>query len=272
VDVPGVALRDQQIGFDVTPTEARAASAAQRGRLLDTVRGLDEAQWRAQSRCADWSIQDVVLHLTQMSDVMQAGIAAARADEKFTPFKTFDPKVTPTELVRAAGSQDPAVTVAEFARTTQSLTSTLVELGDDDSLLLVSPAGRQPWPRSILHALFDSAVHERDITRPLGLDAEPSVDEVGAIAAYQVLLASRVACMFGMSYAVELALEGAPVLTVRVDGPAVEVIRAFGTGAPVATGDAIDVLDAMTGRGELSDALDAPSAVIAGLSTLRSLV
>jgi uncharacterized protein (TIGR03083 family) len=267
-----VALRDQQIGFDVTAAEARAASTGQRRRLLDTVRGLDEERLLAQSRCADWSIQDVVRHLTQMSDLMQDGIAAARADEKFTPFKTFDPKVTPTELVRAAGAQDPATTVAEFARTTESLARTLEELGDDDSLLLVSPAGRQPWPRSILHALFDSAVHERDITRPLGIDAEPSVDEVGSVAAYQVLLASRVACMFGMSYVVELALEGAPVLTVRVDGPAVDVIRAFGTGAPVATGVAIDVLDAMTGRGELSAVLDGPPAVIAGLSTLSSLV
>ena len=272
MDVPGVALRDQQVVFDVSAAEARAANSSQRGRLLETVRSLDDEQWHTQSRCAGWSVQDVVRHLVQMSDLMLEGIAAAHRGEKFTPFKTFDPKSTPTQLVRAAGEEEPATTAAAFERTTASLAQTLDELGDDDSLLLVSPAGRQPWPRSILQALFDSAVHERDITEPLGLTVDADVDEVGAIAAYQVLLASRVACAFGMSFAGELVLTGAPVLTVLVDGPTVSVTRTSGTGAPVCIGDATTVLDAMTGRGDLAEALDAPVEVVNGLATLRSLV
>ena len=272
VDVPGTPLRDQQVTFDITCAEARAANTSQRQRLLTTLRGLTSDQWRAVSRCADWSVQDVVRHVTQMSDLMHRGIEAAGRGERFTPFKAFDPKVTPTELVRAGGDEDPAATVRGFDRSTTSLVAALDDLDDDDATLLATPAGRQPWRRAVLHALFDSSVHERDITVPLGLSADASVDEIGAIAAYQVLLAARVACAFGGSFAVELALDGAPALTARVDGPSVAVTRESGTGAPVAHGDAVAVLDAMTGRGELADVLDAPPDVIAGLGTLRALV
>jgi hypothetical protein len=101
---------------------------------------------------------------------------------------------------------------------------------------------------------------------------DASDDELGPIAAYQVLLAARVACLFGASFAAELSLDGAPTLTVRVDGAAVSVTRESGTGAPAGRGEVVAVLDAMAGRGELADVLDATDEVVAGLSTLRSLV
>lgn len=271
MDVPGVPLREQQVTFDITSDEARTANAAQRTRLLDTVRALTDDQWVAGSRCSVWTVQDVVRHLAQMTDLMIAGVGAARRGEKFTPFASFDPRVTPAELVRDAGEQAPAETRVDFERATTTLIGALAEL-DDDSLLVPTPAGRQPWPRSVLHALWDSSVHERDITVPLGLSADGPAEEFGPIAAYQVLLASRVACMFGSSYSAELALDGAPTLTVRVDGPAVSVTRETRSGAPVGHGDVVAVLDAMAGRGELTDVLDAPAEVVAGLSTLRSLV
>src|SRR5438105_10761702 len=35
----------------------------QRRRLGDTLRGFDPSQWSSPSRCAEWSVQDVVTHL-----------------------------------------------------------------------------------------------------------------------------------------------------------------------------------------------------------------
>ena len=265
-------LRDQRIEFDVTAAEAREASRTQRGRFVQMVRGLSDEQLRGPSRCSEWSVQDVARHVTQMSDLMQRAIVAARNGEKFAPFKEFNPKVTPNELVRAIDGESAETTIAEFDRTTRSLEHALDELGDDASLLLASPAGRQPWPRSILHALFDSAVHERDVAEPVGVRVDAGEAETGAIAAYQVLLASRIACAFGMSYAAELVLTGVPVLTVRVDGADVSVTRTSGTGAPVCRGNAVPVLDAMTNRGDLGSVLSAPPEVTTALSTLSTLV
>lgn len=272
MQAPGVALRDQQVELFVTAQRAAAANESQRSRLVSTLRTLDESQWRTSSRCPDWTVQDVVRHLAQMADLTRAALTGGRAGERVDAFTTFDPKKTPTDLVRSVGTQAPASTLADFERSTAALIELVNGLGPEETFLAVTPAGRQPWPRSTLHALFDSAVHERDIAAPLGINVPAGEKEMTAIAAYQVLLSSRVACMFGAQARFELELTGASGMTVTIDGPNVRLSDQLGSGATVCSGDAVRVLDAMTGRGDLSAELHAPPEVIAVLSTLVALI
>ena len=272
MEIPGVALRDQQVEFFVPGEQAAAANRSQRTRFVRMLAALDDAQWLRPTRCADWTVQDVVRHLVQMGEFTRQAVLAAKAGERIEVFKSFDPRRTPTELVRAVAPEPPSATLADFEATARAVVDLVDGLGPDDVFLSVTPAGRQPWPRSTLHALFDSAVHERDIAVPLDLDVDVDPAEMTAIAAYQVLLTSRVACMFGTQTSFELQLSGASGMTVRIDGPHVQVSDVTGSGVTVCSGDAVAVLDAMTGRGELPDVLDAPPDVLAVLSTLRAFV
>jgi len=270
----GVGLRDQQVRFDVGADEARAANRAQRTRLLETVTGLSAADWSLPSRCAGWSIQDVVRHLAQINRVQVASVEAGLAGERFDGFRGFDPKSTPGSWLKAAGDEPAPATLAEFTRSTASALSTADQLASrGDELLVATPAGRQPWHRAILHASFDSAVHERDILEPLGRRAAADPAEVGAIAAYQLLLNARVLAVVGVQLDLALCLDPGIELRAIVDGAIVEVRRdRIGGAALVGSGPADQVLDAMSGRGDLAEAVSGPPEVATALSALRGLL
>ena len=225
----GVQFRDHDVRLAVTPDEAIAASHAHRTRLLDTVRSLAPDEWSAQSRCSEWSVQDVVRHLTHVNTVQLASIAAGRAGERFDGFSpaNFNPKVTPAEYLRAAGPEDVATSLEGFETTTAQVLAAVDDLrGSGDDVLVSTPIGRQPWYRAVLHALFDSAVHERDIVAvlPDRPAPAPSEDEVRAIASYQVLIVARILAAVGAPVDLDLDLRGGPHLHVLVDGPVVSVL------------------------------------------------
>ncbi len=274
----GVPLKHQDVRFAVTPEDAVAAAHSQRGRLLETVRDLTADEWVAQSRCAAWTVQDLVRHLTHIGGVQADSMAAARAGERFSFFSTFDPKGTPDALLKEAGAEEIGVTLDAFAHSTERLLAAVDELAavGDDGLLVSTPAGRQPWHRSLLHGLFDSAVHERDIVEPLPARSAPVVgpNEVRAIASYQVLLVARILAVVGAPVDLGLELTGGPSLHVVVDGPVVSVQPLDDSATPTtrATGEVNTVLDAMSGRGDLASVLDGPPEVAMGLSALASLV
>jgi uncharacterized protein (TIGR03083 family) len=267
----GVPLRDQDVRTDVTPDESRAANLAQRQRSLTLLTGLPEDDWARPSRCDGWSVQDVVRHMVHMNGFILDGIAAAKSGERFDGFKSFDPRNTPNEWVRAERDTSPAQTLDEFERSTAAVLAAAESLDDAGATLMATPAGRQPWPRALLHGLFDSFTHERDIAVPLDRQQAPGVD-LAPVACYQVLLASRIACLVGASFTATLLLAGGPDLTVTVDGPRVEVVRAERAEGLIGRGHALDVLDAMAGRGSLPDALDAPPPLHTALSALSTLL
>src|ERR1043165_8876667 len=100
----GVGLRDQQVTLDITPADAVRANRTQRTRLLASLRELDADDWARSSRCDRWSVKDVVRPLVHMNGLQRETLAAARNDERYTGFKTFDPKATPDEWVSAERS------------------------------------------------------------------------------------------------------------------------------------------------------------------------
>ncbi|HVE97878.1 MAG TPA: maleylpyruvate isomerase N-terminal domain-containing protein [Mycobacteriales bacterium] len=274
--LPGVALREHDVQLGVSPEQAAAATRSHRSRFLAEVEALSPDEWTAQSRCSAWSVQDVVRHGVHINTVLLDGVAAARAGERFAFFSTFNPKLSPLEYLEAHGPEPVEASLAAYAETTQRLITVVDELvADGADLLVASPVGRQPWHRSVLHGLFDSAIHERDILAPLGRvpDPAPPADELTAIAAYQVLLVGRFLAVVGMPFDLALHLDGGPALRFRVDGPLVSVQPGGTDGAAVeARGEVYAVLDAMVGRGSLADALDAPPEVVAAMSAISSLV
>jgi uncharacterized protein (TIGR03083 family) len=288
-----VAFRDQDVRFDVTASDAVTANRAQRARLLTTLQELTAEQWQAPSRCAGWTVQDVVRHLGHMNELVLGAIAAGRADEHYTVFRNFDPKSTPSRLIADAGPEPVAETLSGFAASTTRTVTAIDDLANIHAdLLIATPAGRQPWPRAVLHGLFDSALHERDILVALSLpiphdsDAAAGTDavELAAVASYQVLLTGRILCMVGIQTELCLNLVGGPSLRLLVAGASVDVHtdRRRSADAPSnagpdgecmnCTGPATAVLDAMAGRANLSDVLTGPPAAAAALTVLAGVL
>jgi len=278
----GVPVRDQDVRLDVTAAEAVEAGRSQRTRLLDAVESLTDDEWMAQSRCAQWSVQDVVRHLVHVTSMSVESIEAARTGARYDGFSAakFNPKETPHAFLTALGAEPAEATREAFAASTARVIAAMDELSADklladDDVLVATPIGRQVWHRSLLHGLFDSAVHERDILAPFGRkpDPTPPAEEVRAIASYQVLLVARILAVVGAPVDLALRLTGGPDLRVRVAGPLVSVSSGDLDGATAeARGEVDAVLDAMTGRGQLAEVLDAPPEVVMGLSALSSLV
>jgi hypothetical protein len=136
-------------------------------------------------------------------------------------------------------------------------------------VLVGSPAGRQPWARVLLHALFDALVHERDVTEPLGRST-PYAPEHLPVLAYALLLAARAACAYGREFAVRIDVEE-QVLDVSVQGAAVDVVTVTERDGAV-TADPLLLLDGLSGRVPLREVLAVPDDARAALGLLaRSL-
>jgi len=255
-------FREQQIRFPFDDDAVRV-NRVLRERQLDVVRSVPLDEWTRPSRCTGWSVHDVVRHVVQMNEVMVGVAAAARAGERYERMRGFDAKTTPSAWLADAPAAAPEETLAEFERTTRAVIDAGDAVGAD--VPVGSPAGRQPWARVLLHALFDALVHERDVTEPLNRSAPYAPGQLPVVA-YVLLVAARVACAFDREFAVRLDL-GGQVLDVSVRGAAVEVTPVTERTVAVAA-DPLLLLDGLTGRVPLRDVLAAPDDVCAALGLL----
>lgn len=130
---------------------------AERARLADILENLSDDEWRANTLCSDWTVEQVVAHLTAgantglltwLLSMLRAGFNPAKHNER--------------RLVHHLGST-PAETLANFR---DSITSTTAPTKD-------YPA----W-------LGEVIVHGQDIARPLGLALEPDPAAVGEVARF----------------------------------------------------------------------------------------
>lgn len=258
-------FRDQQIRFPFDDDAARV-NRVLRERQLDVVRGVPLDEWTRPSRCAGWSVHDVVRHVVQMNEVMVGVVAATRAGERYERMRRFDPKTTPSAWLAEAPAAEPEETLAAFERSTRAVIDVGDVLGGD--VLVGSPVGLQPWPRVVLHALLDAVVHQRDVTEPLGRSA-PATPELLPVLAYVLLVAARVACFADREFAVPVDL-GGQVLGVAVHGAAVEVVPVGrgDLGGDAVVADPLRLLDGLTGRVPLDEVLPAPDDVRAALGLL----
>ena len=243
------------IDVDLDPAAMLQAYASHRRRLSEEAGALDAAMLAAPSRCRGWSVADVLRHLCDVDSWLER-IWAGEAP----PFDQFDPRVTPNEFVEA-GRSTPDTEVRD--RYQASTTTMLAGIDPSDcerwGVISISPLGFVPWWQSALHVLWDSWVHERDALLPIGTTVPVEADEVAPVLLYSLALAGTFC-----RGAVDVELVGARL--VRGDGPIRVAPRSTGVRCD---GDAAAVIDALTGRGSLEEALpEADTALVAQVGGL----
>ena len=131
--------------------EKWAVIAGQRRALADLLANLDEDSWERPSLCAEWRIKDVVAHLAltpQSPGVLHIVALGLRARGDFDAVNR--------DLAVTHADRPPAELVAELRR--------------------LAGSRRKPAITTLDNLLFDTLVHVKDVTVPLGLSAAMPLD------------------------------------------------------------------------------------------------
>jgi uncharacterized protein (TIGR03083 family) len=257
---------DPLITLDGAPADILEPTVRQRRRLAATLASFTDEQWAHPSRCDGWSSRDVIVHLDSTNRFWTFSIASGLKGEPTQFLATFDPVASPAELV--AGSVDVSTGDAldRFLASTDALLDLLASLDDADwSVLAEAPPGHVSISAVAHHALWDSWVHERDILLPLGI----AVDEVAACLRYGSALSPAFAINNGSGERGVLAIEVTePDLAVAVEIGDRVVVRSGPTDADLRlTGDAVEVLEALSIRRPLDQPIPAESSwMLSGLA------
>lgn len=236
----------------------------QRARLAALLAGLTDDQWAAASRCAGWSVQDVVAHLVTTNQFWAFSITAGLQGEPSRFLASFDPVASPAQMVEAVRSWSPTEARTRFDDANAALADAVAAIGAADdpdpwALLAETPPGHLSLRALALHALWDSWIHERDIAVPLGLDPVLEADEIAAALAYVAGLGPAFAVLGGSTRQGALDLRATdPDLrfVVHLDGGSVTVDRGPApTGAVVVTADAVALCEALSLRAPFPVAL-----------------
>lgn len=238
--------------LDVPTGDPAVPLLRQRRRLAALLGSLDAAQWAAPSRCAGWSVQDVITHLVTTNQFWAFSIGSALRGEPTRVLATFDPVATPAQLVEAAPAQPPAAVLGQFVESTEALAAAVAGIrGDGWSTPGEAPPGHVPLRAVALHALWDAWIHERDVVLPLGLVPVEEADEIAGSLTYVAALspafaASRDTCRRG-------------ALVIEATDPDVRCV--------VEVGDSVVVRDGAAPAGALH--LAAPAVVLTEALSLR---
>ena len=127
----------------------------ERKALAADLKSLDESQWSATSLCTDWTVRDVLAHMT--------------ATAKITP-ATFFPKML------MSGFSLPRLQNKDIAvERGTSTADTLARFAAVETSVKHPPGPVESW-------LGESIVHAEDIRRPLGIHRDYPVDAVVQVA------------------------------------------------------------------------------------------
>jgi uncharacterized protein (TIGR03084 family) len=141
--------------------------AAEQERLEKILLGLDEAQWTSPSGAEGWTVADVVLHLAQSEEMVQA--SASHGDVRFglgaVAGDTVDERAA--EAVRAERAA-PAEVFGRWQRARWAALAALRDAGPDEPMEWV--AGPLKPATLATTRLAEHWAHGLDITGPLGID------------------------------------------------------------------------------------------------------
>lgn len=235
-------------GVNLSPDELVGLLAAHHGRLIDNWTGLTDEQWSCPSRNARWTVHETVRHV---ADAMEATAAGVADRESRFSVDGFDARTTPIGWLAGSAGESPSRTIERFAaaaETTRDLTGRRLAAADASIRAMVY--GPVHWSVGVVHAFWDSWVHERDVMLPLGLPANSTVDEARLAGMYGLLMATLPARMMEQPFTVEVRLAGPD----RVVAAAHDRGRCAGwetdaTAADLA-GEVGRVVDALCGRGD----------------------
>jgi uncharacterized protein (TIGR03083 family) len=152
---------------DVTPGEGSSDMArpqdghlwalahAERAALAEDLAGLDAEQWRHDTLCGEWNVEQIVAHLTAAASLSQRQWLRSMLAARFRPDVHNQRR-----LAEHCGST-PAETLGRFRAVVTSTTA---------------PSSHTPA------YLGEVVVHAQDIRQPLGLARTPSVDALTPVA------------------------------------------------------------------------------------------
>lgn len=235
-----------------------------RRRFADAVRSLDEAALRSPSRCSEWTVADVLRHGCDVDAWMRTIWAGD------LPFTAFDPRVTPHESVVAARSVPDLEIRDRYVDSAIAMADGVDGSGPERwGLPSLSPAGSVPWWLSLLHALFDSWVHERDALLPLGRAVAVENVEVDVVLPYVLALVPHLRRFIRSDdQPVDAVVCGFRV----TDGEGGVMVSPWQPSKPASmpllTGDPPFVIDALSGRGSLDEVLTGDSRTVGHLGAL----
>jgi uncharacterized protein (TIGR03083 family) len=238
---------------------------AQRGRFAAVLQGFGPDDWAAPTRCADWSAHDVIRHLCDGSAIT----AAAGPDDRTLDVAAgFDPRITPRAWLSASAGESPGATLSRFVATTQEMLAVLhARLAQNRRFDVRLPYGPMDWTVLVLHAFWDSWLHERDVLIPRGIEHPTDDDATAYATAYGLFIAAAVASMFGDPVQEELTLggDGGGVFGLDSRGAVTLTVTRVSTAGPPPA----QVTDALAGRTRTAAVLgDLPASSRAALSHL----
>lgn len=257
-------------GVSAGPAPAIEALATQRARLVRLCRELTDAEWRAPSRCTDWTVHEVIRHLVDPTD----RIAKVARGEP-TGDTAFDPRTTPRRWLEETADLTTAETVDGLIATTESELAAFDDLmSTDDDRALRGPYGPIHWTTFALHMFWDSWLHERDVVLPLGRAQDGSADENTLAALYGILLAGVPLGTSGATATETFLLAGPGGGGFRMDaGDDTRTATVDDPGADPLRGELAPLVDSLSGRdAELADVLDGPPDRVARLGYIRAFM
>jgi uncharacterized protein (TIGR03083 family) len=230
-----------QIAVDLDPAAVLAAHARHRRRFAQEVAELDDVALATASRCHLWSVADVLRHVRDVDEWMQAIWTGGRP-----PFTSFDPIMTPHEFVLKGRAIPDAEARDRYVESCEVMAADVDASGPERwGVVSVSPVGFVPWWLSALHVFFDSWIHERDVLLPLGITPPVEDDEATAVLAYSFAIVGTL-----IKEPTDATLSGVHIVAGNEGSPsrATPLSAVVGTNAP-------DVIDALLGRGNIEQAL-----------------
>jgi uncharacterized protein (TIGR03083 family) len=130
---------------------------AERKTLAADLQGLTQEQWSARSLCSEWTVQELVAHMTATAKITPASFLPKLAGSGFS-FNRMQAK----DIARERGDS-PASTLAGFEA-------------------IVSSRKRPPGPPDTM--LSEVIIHSEDIRRPLGIRHDYPTDAVVRVASF----------------------------------------------------------------------------------------
>ncbi|UWX98520.1 maleylpyruvate isomerase family mycothiol-dependent enzyme [Arthrobacter zhaoxinii] len=194
---------------------------AERRALADDLGELGTEQWRHETLCGEWNVEDVVAHLIAAASLNRWEWLRSMAGARFRP------DVHNQRRLDESRGVDPAATLSRFRAVIASTTA----------------------PSSHIPAyLGEVVVHSQDIRRPLGIHRQPSIEALTAVAGFfagrDFAVASRThiaglhlraddgpfaagsgPLVTGSTLALVMSMAGRPAYLADLNGPGVPTLR-----------------------------------------------
>lgn len=243
------------LAVDGPPNDQLAPLTRQRRRMQAMLAELADHEWMFASRCAGWTVRDVVAHLVGVNSFWHRSVIAGLAGTPTRVLGGFDPATTPPMMVDWMSSLTPHEVLAEFVSTSEAFLGAVAELTDESwAAVAESPAGLVPIRLLAQHALWDCWVHERDIAVPLGILTPGEPDELRSCLQYAAAVSPVLGIGLGRSCEGVYAVDATEPDIRFVLNVAQSVSVGDGTAAadvPCLRGDAVALIEALSLRGPM---------------------